>query len=528
MEAIRSLLQRGRDDRGVALVAAMGVVMLVGVLVAVAISIALSESQQTGRDRQRSSGVSLAESNVDLTLARIQSAPPAQLGSSLCGPSTSTGTVGGDAYEVQTTITYYNAAGGVIPCGSVATATVSQAKVVTRTTSGAVAGTSAARRQVETLLRLTPEFDNSLDKAIFADSSLIMSNKTVLGSSSGAPDADIYTNGDFYCRNNQEFAGSITAQGGIYLEGRCQVAVDVIAKGEVKITQSQVSVGGQVQSATSTVALDKASVGQQARAAGTVTGDTCATPGKCVGNLGAGGLTPPSPIAFPQLVWDAAAQAGWAAHGYTNVVTFPQGNFTCGWYNPPGNQELVGPDGHAKNLNGKANGVGAWLYANMYKLPGPTVVVSDCPSDKIILQGIGITLNHDLILVSRGGITFSGNSPITSVAGTGTADDPNLLYFIQPKSYYGTPKTCSAWEEGISLDNQVSVDATVNTLLYSPCAIRKANQATLVGQVYSGSTLSVDNQLDMKFKPLPIWGGLTATAGVTSYSSEVLYKRESQ
>lgn len=528
MRAIRSRRVQGRDDRGVALVAAMGVVMLVGILVTVAIAIALSEAQQTGRDRQRSAGVSLAESQVDLTLARIQSAPPAQLGSSLCGTSTSTSGVGGDGYDVETTITYYNAAGVEVPCGAVPTTTVAQAKVVTRTTSGAVAGTSAAKRQVETLLRLTPAFNNDLDKAIFAEGALTMSNKVVLTSASGNPDADIYTNGDFYCRNNQEFAGSISAQGAIYLEGRCQVAVDVHAKGEVRITQPQVSVGGRVLSSNSSVSLDKASIGQQARAAGAVTGQTCSTPGKCFPNLGAGGVEAPGTIAFPQLVWDAAAQAAWTAKGYTNVVTFPQGNFGCGWYNPPGNQDLVGPDGKSKNMNGKASGVGAWLYANTYKLPAPTIVVSNCPSDKIILQGLDLELNHHVVLVSRGGVSFSNKSVIQAVAGTGTAADPNLLYFIQPSSYYGTPKTCSAWEEGITLDNQVEMKATVNSLLYSPCKIRKANQSEITGQVYSGSALNFDNQLDMKFAPLPVWGGLSATSSVKSYSSEVLYKRESQ
>ncbi len=523
MNAMRRHLLRVRDDRGVALVTALGVVMLVGVLALVTISIALSEAQQSGRERQRASGVQLAESQVDLTLARIQSAAPSELGSgTLCGQTTSTSGVGGDRYSVVTKVEYYKADGTAVPCTSVATTQVAQAKIVTQTTSGAVEGTSSANRQVETLLRLTPSFDNSLDKAIFSDANLVMSNKTVLKSAGATPDADIYTNGSFWCRNNQEFHGSIAAQGDITLEARCQVAVDVWAKGMVDVRNPQASIGGRALSGTSKVALDKATVGQQARAAGTVTGDACATAGKCFSNVQ---VDSPAPVAFPKLVWDAAAQASWAAHGYTNVVTLPSGNFGCGWYNPPGNQELVGPDGKSKNLNGKATGVGAWLYANTYKLPGPTVVVSNCPNDKIVLQGIGITLNHDVVLISRGGITFSGNSPITSVPGTGTTADPNLLYFIQPASYYGATTTCNG--EGISLDNQVSVDATVNTLLYSPCAVRKANQAALVGQVYSGSTLSVDNQLDMTFVPLPVWGGLTAQSGVTSYSAEVLYKRES-
>ncbi|MBN9327739.1 MAG: hypothetical protein J0I87_12610, partial [Cellulomonas sp.] len=89
-----------------------------------------------------------------------------------------------------------------------------------------------------------------------------------------------------------------------------------------------------------------------------------------------------------------------------------------------------------------------------------------------------------------------------------------------------TPVTCNG--EGITLDNQVTVDNTVNTLLYSPCAIRKANQSQVVGQVYSGSTLTVDNQLNMTYVPLPVWGGLVSSNVVKSYAVQTMYKHEVQ
>ena len=518
---MRRLLPR-RDDDGVALIAAMAVVMLVGILVVVTIKIAIAESTATGRDRQRSSAVSTAESQVDTIMSQIQSSAPAAL-SAFCGTLAGSADIARDDFGLSSTVTYYKADGVTeVPCASIPTTQVGYAKVRTSATSVALAGTASAKRSVESLLRLTPAYGNDLDKAIFSNSTLTMSNKTVLTSASGTPDADIYTNGDFYCRNNQEFHGSIFAQGSVFLESQCTVSVDVWAKGQVRITNPSASIGGRVLSATSTVSLDKASLGQQARAAGAVTGQICSVAGKCFSNVQ---VDAPPTVAFPALVWDAATQAQWAAHGYS-AVTLPQGNFTCGWYNPPnGTPKLVGADGKATDLNGKATGIAAWLFANAYKLSGPTIVISDCPSDKVILQGIGITMNNNIVLVSRGGVQFTGNSPITSVTGTATAADPNLLYLIQPASYYGATTTCSG--EGISLDNQVSVDSTVNTLLYSPCAIRKANQSTIVGQVYSGSTLSVDNQLDMAYVPLPIWGGIASQSSIDSYSIEILYKRES-
>lgn len=527
---MRTMMRRlalRRDDRGVAIVAAMGVVMLVGILVAVTITIAMQESKMTGRDRQRSSGVATAESQVDLLTAQIQSSAPAAL-TSLCGPVAGSTKVAGDSFSLASTVTYYDTSGNVVPCSQVATTLLAQAKIHSTATSAALAHSAAAVRTVESLIKLTPAYANNLDKAIFSDSSMTMSNKTVLKSASATPNADIYTNGNFTCNNNEEFHGSIYAQGSIYLNAQCTVSVDVWAKIQVSVTNPSASIGGRALSAQSTIGLDKAALGQQARAAGAVTGQVCSTAGKCFGNLGLTAVNPPPVTTFPQLKWDSTAQSAWVANGYTNVVTFPQGNFVCGWYNPPnGTPDLVGADGKSANLNGKASGVGAWLFANAYKLPADTIVISNCPSDKIILQGIGLTLNKNIVLLSLGGISFTGNTTITSVTGTATAADPNLLYFIQPYSYYGTVTTCSG--EGITLDNQVTVDNTVNTLLYSPCAIRKANQSEIVGQVYSGSTLTIDNQFNMTYIPLPVWGGLASPSSqVNTYSVDTMYKREAQ
>ncbi|MEN1973972.1 hypothetical protein [Cellulomonas olei] len=511
---------RQRPDDGIAIVAAIAVVALVGVLVVVTVGIALTEARQTGRDRQRSEAVAAAEAQVTTLTAQIQAAAPTAL-ASLCGTIPTTSTVGRDTYTSSTTVTYYNAAGTAVPCTALATTTVSQAAIKTTSTSSRISGTQAARRTVESLVRLTPHYANNLDKAIFSDATMTVSNKTVLASKSGTPDADIYTNGDFYCRNNQEYHGSIYAQGLIKLEAQCTVSVDAWAKGNVEATNQSASIGGRALSSNGNVSLNKTPVGQQARARYTASGDVCATAGKCFSNVV---VDAPPTTSFPQLTWDSGAAAGWASHGYTNVVTFPQGNFQCGWYNPPGNQDLVGADGQTRNLNGKADGVGAWLYANAFKLPGPTIVVNTCANDRVTLQGIDIVPNNDIVLISRAGFTFSSNTTITAKAGTATAEDPALLYLIQPSVFQGATIGCSG--DGIALDNQVTVDKTVNTLLYSPCSIRKANKSEIVGQVYSGKSVTVDNQLDMTYIPMPVWGGLSGSSTVSSYGVEVQYTRE--
>lgn len=523
MGVLHRLLRR-RGDEGVAIVAAMGVVMLVAILVVVTVSIAMAESTNTGRDRQRSSAIAQAESQLDVAVGQIQAAPPSSLP---CDTSNTTTKVGSDTFGVSTTVAYFTAAGTPVTCASLAAGTqVGMASIKSTATSQKLASTFAAKRTMETLVQLTPNYKVQLDKAIFSQSNLTMSNKTALKSSSGTPNADIYTNGDFTCNNNEDFQGSIYAQGSITFSSQCTVAVDVWAKGNLTVNNPSAAITGRALSSNGNIWLGKASLGQQARAAGTATSDAqgpCKTAGKCFSHVA---VDNPPTNDFPHLVWNGTAAADWAANGYTNVVDPTTQGFPCGWW---GNTPLTGADGHPNtNLNGKVDGIGAWLYANAYKLTTPTIVLDTCAM-KVTLQGVGITLNKNLIIMSVPGISFTGNTPITSVAGTATTATPNLLYFIQPYSFNGTVTTCSG--EGITLDNQVTVDSTINTLLYSPCAIRKANQSTLVGQVYSGSTVSVDNQLDMTYSQLPVWGGLagiTNSTQIASYNAQTMYKREAQ
>ena len=144
---MRRLLPR-RDEDGVALVAAMAVVMLVGMLVVVTIKIAMSESTATGRDRQRSSAVSTAESQVDVLMSQIQSSTPTQLGG-LCGPLTGSAPVASDSFALASTVTYYKPDGVTeVPCASLPTTEVAFAKIRTAATSNALNDTTAAKRDL--------------------------------------------------------------------------------------------------------------------------------------------------------------------------------------------------------------------------------------------------------------------------------------------------------------------------------------------------------------------------------------------
>lgn len=516
MRTLNTLLRRSRHrDDGVALVVSISLVGLIGILTMALVSVALAEARSSGRDRQRSAAVMDAEGSVDRTVASIQSAAPAVLASSLCGTLAPTSSsVGADALSVTTTVRYFTSGGVPIPCASLATATdVAQATVSATSVSGAIVGTSPARRTVETLLELTPNFGNDLDKAIFGNSAVRLANRADIYGQNGQPNADVYTNGNLICDNNQHYFGSIFVQGSVQMSNTCTIEVDLYARGNITFSNPGVTVNGNVRSSRGSISLDRARVGQQARARLTVTGDTCAANvGKCIGN---DTMADPPAQAFPQMRWDGATQTKWAAAPglYTTVITIPFGEYQCGLWT---GRRLVGPDGRDANLDGRVDGAGAWIHENAHRLSGPTVVRSTC-AQPVTLSGVGFTLSHNLAVFADGGVTFSGNSPVRSTS----AADRNL-YLIQP--YDARPQPCTV--DGITLDNQVTVDQTVNVLLYSPCNVRKANNTTHFGQIYAGGTAFIDNQLTMYFEPLPVWGVDTTNATIEDYSVAVLYKRE--
>ena len=496
-----------RDDRGIALVVAIALAGLVATLMVVMVTVAIHENRSSGRDRQRSVGVMTAEGQVDTLISNIQSAPPATLP---CGPQTAvTATVKSDEMTLANTITYYNAAGNQVSCAALLpplNTEVASAKITSTSTSKPLAGQPPAVRKIETLVHLNATYANGMNRAIFGGAGVTLSNHADIYGENGLPNADVYTNGDVTCNNNQQYHGSIFSQGSVSMSNTCVVYVDVYAKTGFTATNPGVSVNGKVTVSDGSISFGPGSLGQQARARDSVTGNVCATAGKCFG--GDTTLAPPPYQAFPQYNWDTTTKTAWQNDGYA-VVNLPTAAYPCGNYG-----------GTAGGLNGKVDGVAHWIYDNQATM-GNTVIYADCPAsdpaNAVKFQGINISLNANLAVFATAGFNFSGNTQIASNSAT-----HRLLYLIQP--YNSVPQPCTA--DGISLNNQVTVADTIDDLLYSPCNIRKANNSTHYGQIYAGGKVIIDNNLTMYYRPLPLPNDPSVGHVVEKYSVDILYKRE--
>ncbi len=487
-------------DEGIALLVAIAVIAISGVLMLSMLAFTLRETRQTGRDRQRSSAVSSAEGAVDQTFAAIPGAAPATLPCGVGAPVTTSASPP-DELTITTTVTYFDGAGAQIPCASMGTTLVAKALVSATSVSDPIAGQASARRTVESLVRMTPTTSSTLDKAIFADSGITFDNNVDLYGTGTTPDADIYTNGSFECSKNEKFHGSVFAQGTITLSNSCQVDVNAYAKLGYTSSNTQSNVSGDVLVSRGTATMSSGTVGGKVRAMVISPASYCtANPGKCIVSS-----TIPDPPAqpFPVLNWDSATAALWAAQGYTNVIT----NNSC-------------------DSGNNSNGVAQWMVDNGSSLPGPTVLLTSC---KVVLQNPDnntacgnktLCLNNHLLVVATGGFEVSNTLTIRS-----TSSAARNLYLVQP---YDAAATHPCTTLGISLDNQVSVESTVNVLLYSPCSIRKANSAETYGQIYSGGTAAIENKTTMYYRPLPVYGVSATTTSVRSYSLDILYKRENR
>ena len=491
----RVLAARRRDaanrDDGFAMLAAVTAMVLSGIVIATVMVYTLSEVGQTGQLRQRGAAIAAAEGQVDSMINRITRSTGAA--SNLpCTASVTDSAAVPDVIQIATSVTYYDGAGTAMAC-PVSTGVPVRALVRSVATGQTLARGRPARRVMEAMVQLSaPSYGLQLDKAIFSYSSMDVSNQaTVSGSTAGA-NADIHTNGSFICRNRQSFYGSISSRGSISMSNSCFIAGDAWAKDGFSTGNPSDSVGGSVRvSAGSAVLNNNSAVAGTVRASGSITWSKC-TATKCY--PGASVADPPFEP-FPRLDWNADTEQAWYDGGFTQVVT----NNDC-------------------TVASGVNGPGRWLIDNTAALTVPTILRTSC---RLIIDknNAAVRLGSHVAVFADGGAALTSNVDITSTNG-----GSRKMYLVQPYSAASSPCTAN----GIEIANRVVLESMVNMLLYSPCVIRKANLSTLTGQIYSGSSVQLDNQLDMIYEPLPVYGVTDASGNGQQWKSGLLLKRESQ
>lgn len=239
-------VRRGGPDEGAALVAVLGIALVIAIVSTSMASMVLANTGHTADVRSSVRAQAAADAGLDGVLHSVDGKTFGQL-ASVCGGTTTV-----DGMSVQVTTSYTLSTGAKVSCPTASQAPLVTSLLVTSTaTDRANLGRDAVQRTVATELRPTPP-SATLDHAIFGESSFVITNDAdIKESATGAHDAHIYTNGALECKTQAVVEGQVyAAQGDVILWDRCDVASTVWASGTV-LMKSQTSVDGDVYAASS-------------------------------------------------------------------------------------------------------------------------------------------------------------------------------------------------------------------------------------------------------------------------------------
>lgn len=462
---------RATNDRGIAMVSVLLVLMVVSTTVVAAYNVSRHELDRTTQTHRRVSSIGAAEAGLDLGLSMLGATPlPCTVSGELdAAPQTA-------AYNVA--VSYYASypvSGPAMSCTqNIGPAGTPAAALLVST--GTTGGDTATARAMEALVRLSPMTTGSLDKAMFSDRGFAPTNNVTIFGNVGN-DADIYTNGNFTCSNNETIRGSVFSQGTLTASNNCTVEVDYYARGNVTITNN-VTVGHDIRSSRGNISMSSNSrANHDAIAFGTNTGGTV------VNNRVSGAtLADPPTQVMPTVEFDAAE---WSAAGWTRQID-------------------AGSD--CATAYATISGMNAQTT--------PTVLRTTCA-----LSWSGnttISLGADLAVFSTGGFTASNNFTVRSTSST-----VRRFYLIVPSSA-ATPDCATP---GITLRNNTTFQSSVNTFFFTPCRLSIENNDGGYGQMYAGIA-QVSNNFTLRYRPASVPGVEWIGGIATAFTRDLVYKRE--
>lgn len=499
------LMRLRHDERGIAMVTALLVSMIVLALGVTAAGLSLHNSTASALDRKRTQSIDAAEAGLDSFFSQLtttnNAAMPCPVSAGAPNMATDLPTVPPAHFDVYVSFysTWPPGAVSDVTCAQVQNGTIPAAALV-KSVGTAVLSTSPTKvqRTMESTIRLTPVY-GGFNKAIFSDKQLNFQNKfTVNGN--GANNGDVYTNGNFSLGNNTLIKGSVYAQGNATI-GQGVINADVWAKGAVDLS-SGIQVLGNVTSSTSSINLsNNSNIFGNAKAGTSVSGGTIN--GTITQNSPSG---PPPQFAMPKYCWpgcdalgnpnnntqQAYADAGYTLQSYTSCATAQAG-------------------------------IASWFGASSGDY---VVVVNSAVPCSFSYSGNGTyNIQGNLAIFFTGAATdVSGTATVFSASNNGTFNGtgagPYQMSIVRawqaglcPTSPMATPN--------FSIGNSTAF-TNLTLLLYTPCRIDFGNNNAggVNGQIIGGE-VNITNQMVMNYVPV-----IAPAFNLVGYNSGVSYIRE--
>lgn len=457
-----------RDERGLAIITAVLVSVVVLSLSITVIALSEHNANQSSFDRKRVQAIDAAEAGINAYFAELLEGT----GLETCDPDMHDGTLPTTpAAEYDLTITLYSTwppvSGTELPCPPTADPL---GAVVTSKGTAVISGSPVAvSRTMQTQVRMAPIY-GGFNKAVFSDIVLNLENRFTINGYD-ANDGDTYTNGNFVVQNNVLISGSTYAQGHADVS-QGVVKADMWANNYVRLSNA-VEVFGSATSSTSYVNLSGNShIYGDGKGGTTVTGGTI--DGTVTQNSPQG---PPPQVALPQLTYNPAA---WAADGYTEV-NFP---------------------------------ICALAKTFINAMPVGDYVVRITPACALS-WGNNSTINvrGNLAIITDGSISTVNQTNWNSVGGEWT------VFFVRP---YQAGLNCASGAYDVTVSNNTGFNNGLKTFVYTPCTVNFGNNNAegVNGQIIGG-TVNITNQMTLNYVPILVPG-----FNLTGYNVEVAFLRE--
>jgi len=452
---------RFHDDRGIATITAILVMMIMTALSLTAFAVSSHDLSASGGDRSRVQSVSAAEAGLDRFFLVVQQTPSAQVP---CGtPLANQPLAIAPSAQYSVSVTYYDANQGVITCaGGVPTSTPSGILIRSVGTEG------TSTRTMESFVRLTPAAGGSFgNDAIYAGTTFTDSGQAnVIGN----PDnGDVYSNGNLVMSGGGTVNGAVRTQGTLIMSGGTQVKRDLTV--EKSITMSGGSIAwGNANSATSLINVSGGGT--------TIKGDANA----CTGIVNSGTINgaqhptacpaPPPVEPWPGYTYNQSNWTGYTVNTYT-------GSNAC------------------------TNAIAFLTTLNGTQTAGNQLVrISGTNCQLSISGGKNIKPKGDLAIVSDGSLAISGGSTFSNPDGPSNRHKLLLMFSIGQ-----TPGGSCPNPSGITLSGQTMIDSNLDTLLYTPCSVVNSG-GTLVatGQIYADNFVNLSGGTSLTFKGIVVPG----------------------
>ena len=459
-----SIRARLDDERGMAIVTAMLLSMVVVTLGATSVTLAVHNSEQSAMDRRRVQGVSAAEAGINWYYSHLQS------GTASTFACTRTDTLPGTPTTTFTATLLDPITRAPLTC-PLSDSTLPE--IVLIRSVGTTTNNPVPTRTLESEVRLDATSGTPFgDTAVYSNSSVSWpANVKILGNE--ASNTDVYVNGNAAISSASVIYGSLYATGSISMKGNAQVRRDAWANTSLSLSNAARVLGNGISSTSSISVKNSAKIGMDARYCTSIQ----------AGNGAVGGLKtklcqgPPPVSAFPTFSY---VKEHWEVEGYEEVL------FT-------GVSACTTASNFIKNLSNESN----YRYVVRITEDCTLTFKKDLPS-----------LAGNLAIISDGGMTLENNTKFVGVGG------PWNLHLMFGIDNDGAP--CN-----VTWGNSGGVTGDVNTLIYTPCTISFGSASSISkGQLFGGNVI-LRPSFSMNAFPVPVPG-----FGAGGYEEDILYLRE--